>query len=73
MAKLKITRVFMAERTGSPQEENVANKFVSLSGSGLWGLPLHPNIIPCLDAGTPEDCCAARDYRSVVKSMASGF
>jgi hypothetical protein len=26
MAKLKITRVFMAERTGSPQKKNVANK-----------------------------------------------
>jgi hypothetical protein len=26
-----------------------------------------------LDAGTPEDCCAARDYRSVMESMNSGY
>jgi len=43
----------MAERTGSPQEENVANESLSLSGSGLSGLPFaseHHPMFGCRDA-----------------------
>jgi hypothetical protein len=39
MAKLKITSFFKAARTDSPQEKNISNKSLSISNSGLPGLP----------------------------------
>src|SRR5579864_2671143 len=75
-------RVFLWLNAPAHLKEKMHDKAQLLSSDSqtqgpIQALPLVKasvlTIIPCLDAGTPAVCCAARDYRSAMKSMNSEY